>query len=202
MKGLARRREVQEQRFRGVVPGDDGNCLARHQRSGVPLLLDRLVVAPPVGAPAAIGFLQIVDLAGKMPVEMLVAALGRPCALLVMAQMPLADQDSAVARVAQRLRKGALVVGQRVGVEPLDLHRLQPVAHGIAAGEHRRACLCRVGLHIELFKPGTAAGEAVQRGRANAAAVVAHIFPAQVVGGHVQDVRRLRVERWRRENHA
>src|SRR5262245_21589139 len=74
--------------------------------------------------------------------------------------------------------------------EPLDLQRLEAVAHRVATGHRRASRLRRKRLHVELLKTQALGGQAVQHRRAHCATVKAHILPAEIVNRDVEDVGR------------
>src|SRR5262249_59838691 len=92
---------------------------------------------PQTGWPAGVDLLEVVNLAGKMPVEVVEAPMRGPLGLRRVAQLPFADQRGVVTRLTQRLGQQALIGRQAEAAEPLDLQRLKAVAHRVAAG-HRR----------------------------------------------------------------
>ena len=201
LRGLIRRvrsceGEVQEQRRFWILLVDQPNGFVPEEGRVIALLLDNLVVPVPV-LDAVRLVLEMIDLADQRPVELVEPALPRPELGLGMAEMPFADQGGVVSHLFERLRQQPLVGRKAVLAARRDNRGLQPVAQGIAP---RHQSGPRRGAHrlsVELEELDSGFGEAVEVRRLDVGTVEADVFPAQVVGNDVKDVRQGRLLRRR-----
>jgi hypothetical protein len=105
------------------------------------------------------------------------------------AQVPLADDRSLVARLLERLWQQPLVRCQAKGVAGWDDRGLQPIAERVASRHQRGARRRAHRLGIELLEARAGPGELVDIWCLDVGAVEADILPAEIVGHDVDDVR-------------
>src|SRR5215475_4996824 len=106
-----------------------------------------------------------------------------------MTQMPLPNHHRAVASLFESLRQEPLIGWQPVFAWCWNDCGLQAIAERIAArqecGPRRRAHW----LNIELFEPRPTLSKLVDIWRLDIGAVKSDVFPAQIIGHNVHDVR-------------
>ena len=173
--------EVEEERLGFVLPLDLLHRLVADQRQVVGGLLQEFAVALPVDDAAAhLG--EVVDLADEVAVEVIEAPVLWPVFLVSMAQVPLAHHRGLVARLLQRLRQGAFIGGQAVGVVGEDHQGLEAIAHRVATRHQGSARRRADGHAVEGLHPHAFPGQLVDVRRLDVAAPVAEIGIAEVVG--------------------
>ena len=95
----------------------------------------------------------------------------------------------AYSEVEQRLWQEALVGRQTIFARRWDHGGLQTVAERITASQECRACRRAHWLNIELLEPHSGFSQLVNVGRLDVRAVKADVFPSEVIGHDVNDIR-------------
>src|SRR5215471_5652576 len=106
-----------------------------------------------------------------------------------MTQMPLANHHRAVASIFESLRQESLVGWQTVLARCWNDCGLQAIAERITASQECRLRRRAHWLNIELFEPRPTLSKLVDIRRLDVGAVEADVFPAQIIGHNVHNVR-------------
>ncbi len=116
------------------------------------------------------------------------ATLIRVIGLLCVAQMPLADHRSLVARRLERLGH-EMFVRVDTRIRPRHDHRVgNTETNRITAGHQRGTSGRADGCRVEASEFDALFRQTVQGGRIDRSAVISHVGPAEIVGQHDDDV--------------
>src|SRR5215475_12675905 len=110
-----------------------------------------------------------------------------------MTQVPLANHHRSVTHLFESLRQEPLIGRQTIFAWRWDNGSLQPIAERITTSQQRRAGRRTHWLNIELFKPRSVLRKLVDVWRLDVGPVKPDVFPTQVIGHNVNDMRA-----WRR----
>ena len=187
---------VQEKRlFAGVGSDETRGCLAQQLRA-IPLVaVDFVVLVPVEAAVAHVG--EIVDGPVVVAVLMIKSAAGRQIFRTKVAQVPLAHDRSRVSGVLKPLGERELFQRQTVrGPRPDDTD-LQPVPHGVAAGQKGGSRGAAHGLDIEGVENRPTVRQPIQVRRLNLGP--AHepaVVPAKIIRQNENYVGTVRSRSW------
>src|SRR6476469_4016723 len=106
-----------------------------------------------------------------------------------MTQVPLANHHRTVAGLLKGLWQEALIGRQTIFARRRDHGGLQTVAERITAGQECCASRRAHWLNIELFEPRPGFSQLVDVWRLDVGAVKSDVFPSQVIGDDVNDIR-------------
>ena len=179
---------VEERGTRSVALLQQPHGLVCQEPRRVALFPDRLAVALPVVASAVI-VVPVADASGQIAVEVLEAPGLRPVVREGVAEVPFADHHALITGLRQVLRQDLLVEPEPVRVVLPDRH-VDAQAHRRLARHQAgtRGTACR--LDVEAVELDPICGETIDVRRADLAAVIADVLPAEIIRQDHDDVRR------------